>query len=48
MKAAFPKAIEADVNAVLKIVPIGEHEPAYDIAPVFIKGEALHIPYQTS
>ena len=45
LRTAFPSTLATDVDAVLRLVEIGEHEPsADDIGPVVVSGEVLHIP----
>ena len=45
VRTAFPSALATDVDAVLRLVEIGQHEPSdHDIGPVVVSGEVLHIP----
>ena len=45
LRKAFPSALVTEVDAMLKLVDIGEHEPSdQDIGPVLVNGEVLHIP----
>jgi hypothetical protein len=45
VRSAFPSSARADVEAVLSLVDLGQHEPTdHDIGPVLVRGEVLHIP----
>jgi hypothetical protein len=45
VRGAFPASIAPNVDAVLRLVDLADHEPTgSDIGPVLLDGEALHIP----
>lgn len=44
---AFPRDLRRDVEAILRILPESQYTPSSDdIAPVVLRGEALHIPFR--
>jgi hypothetical protein len=45
LRRAFPSSLGTDVDAVLRLVEIGQYEPSkHDIGFVVVGGEVLHIP----
>jgi hypothetical protein len=47
LRRAFPSSAAAAVDAVLRFVELGKHEPlGHEIVPVLVNGETLHIPHR--
>jgi len=45
IKGAFPSGLASDVESVLNVIPVAEHEPSKsDIGVITVEGECLHIP----
>lgn len=46
-RAAFPSALTPTVDACLSAIPIQQYPPSQDdIGPIYVGGEALHIPFR--